>query len=85
METIYFDTPFVISPVCNDQFHQAWFTEKKEIGKVSDVHSLSSDELQSLIVSCLQNRDWCKNLALVSKSYQCDGAKLAADRIRQLC
>jgi UDP:flavonoid glycosyltransferase YjiC (YdhE family) len=46
MEALRFGVPLLISPICNDQFHQAHFLKRSGAGLVLDLHIASSGEVR---------------------------------------
>ena len=84
MEAIVAGVPMLVSPMCNDQFHQAFFVERAGIGLVENL----VDAPLARIVECLRNL--VTNLSIrskmegVSRTYQTNGAVTAAKLIANL-
>lgn len=85
MESIYTNTPMILNPICNDQFHQAYFLKKKHFGIEQNITDHSTKKLQSLILECLNSNDWHKGLQQAYESYQINGSLHAASLIENLC
>lgn len=84
MEAIAFDTPVLVSPMCNDQFHQAAFVEKCGVGIVRDLQTRSADDIRrdlKLLLDDGKIRD-CMNV--VSSTFRTDGARESAVLIEEL-
>ncbi len=79
MEALSTDTPLLIQPICNDQFHQAWFLEKSGCGRRVDLDVMTPGEIWDSIEWAMQ-----ADISRVSRSYQVDGARRAAELIAQL-
>jgi UDP:flavonoid glycosyltransferase YjiC (YdhE family) len=84
MEAIASGVPMLVSPLCNDQPHQAWFVEAAGIGRALDLGAatpeLTRATLDELIApGCVRNR-----MAQVAASYQTDGAAETARLLLEL-
>ena len=84
MEAIRFGMPMLISPVCNDQFHQAHWIARAGIGRVLDLSVATLDQCCEAIPAVLHDPAIRAAMTRVSASYQVDGASRAADLIEQL-
>ena len=84
MEALRFGVPLLLSPVCNDQFHQAWYVERSGTGRVLDLSTASVPEVKAALRNLLENREIAKSTARVSASYAVDGARRAAELVEQL-
>ncbi len=84
MEAIVAGVPMLISPMCNDQFHQTFFVEKTGIGLAENL----ADAPLARIVECLRelatNPSLRSKMEAVSKTYQTNGAVTAANLIANL-
>ncbi len=81
MEAIYYGIPLLISPICNDQFHQAYFIERNNIGVEVDLNSTTVEQCWNVLHGLLHNATIHNNMARISQSYQQDGALNAANII----
>jgi len=79
MESISANVPILINPICNDQFHQAWFLERSGCGRQVDLVEMSVAEIWSAIT-------WALGVgpSEVFNSYQVDGSQRAAALISEL-
>jgi MGT family glycosyltransferase len=84
MEAIYFSVPVLISPMCNDQFHQAYYVNEAEIGLVCDLQTASVETVKVNIEKLLCDVKIKNRMAAVSKSYQTDGARASAKLVEGL-
>ena len=84
MEALHFGVPMLISPVCNDQFHQAHFLARSGAGLVLDLHRAAVGELRTAIERLLVDADMRASVKRIATSYQSDGAARAADLIERL-
>lgn len=84
MEAIYFGVPMLISPVCNDQFHQAHYIRRSGTGVVLDLETASVNECRNGIQNLLNDVSLKRRLKTVSASYQRDGAATAASLMEKL-
>jgi MGT family glycosyltransferase len=84
MEALHFGVPLLISPVCNDQFHQAHFVARSGAGLVLDLTIAAVDELRTAIERLLVDADICAAVGRIAASYRTDGAARAADLIERL-
>jgi zeaxanthin glucosyltransferase len=84
MEAIYCDVPLLISPICNDQFHQAHFIAKQEIGIDLNLQDCSPQECWSALEKVISPGTIRDNMHTMSMSYRIDGAANAARLIENL-
>ena len=84
MEAIRFAVPLLISPVCNDQFHQAHFIERKNVGRVLDLSNATIEQCRETIHTILHDEAIHCAVKRVAASYQRDGAAEAASLIESL-
>jgi len=54
MEALAHDVPLLVSPICNDQFHQAQLLQRHERGQVIDLHTASVTEVRTALEHLLQ-------------------------------
>ncbi|NQZ00608.1 MAG: glycosyltransferase [Bdellovibrionales bacterium] len=85
MEAIRSGVPMIMNPICNDQFHQAFFLKQNQLGVVKEVTTLSVDNLRVLFQDCLESAEWYTGLEMARQSYQSNGSRLAAEKIEKLC
>ena len=79
MESLAANVPVLINPICNDQFHQAWFLEKSGCGREIDLLTMSPREIRESIQWAIST-----DVSHVSESYQVDGSYKAATLINEL-
>jgi len=84
MEAIAAGVPMLISPMCNDQFHQAHFLEKAGIGCVENLIHAPAERMAERLRDLLVNPKIRSNMDAVSKTYQTNGARRTADLIAKL-
>lgn len=85
MEAIASGVPMLLSPMCNDQFHQAWFLEKAGIGLAADLQTVTEPALAGAIHLLLADGPHRKAMRELSESYQQNGALRAATLIERMC
>jgi UDP:flavonoid glycosyltransferase YjiC (YdhE family) len=83
MEAIRFGVPLLVSPVCNDQFHQAHYVRQSGIGVALDLQSATDDACRAALAELLHNGAIRQRMKRVSESYQRDGAVEAASLIER--
>jgi len=84
MEAIYHNVPMLITPICNDQFHQAYFIKKRGIGVELDLFSASSWQCWKVLERLMMPGTIRNEMDKVSASYQTNGAANAAKLIEKL-
>jgi UDP:flavonoid glycosyltransferase YjiC (YdhE family) len=84
MEAIAAGVPMLVSPMCNDQFHQAWFIAKAGIGCVENLTQAPVDRIAACLRSLLENGRPRRAMQAVSQSYRRNGAVTAAELIARL-
>lgn len=84
METIAAGVPMLLSPMCNDQFHQAYFTERSGIGLVTDLRTIGDAELAGAVDTLLADGPHRAAMKQLAKSYAINGAIRAAELIERL-
>ncbi len=81
MEALACGVPMLLSPLCNDQFHSAWFVEQAGAGRRLDLLSASAAQI-GLAIDAMLASDDCRDAARrIAASYRRDGAAQAARRI----
>jgi zeaxanthin glucosyltransferase len=83
MEALHFGVPVLISPVCNDQFHQAYFVERSGTGRVLDLARATAAGIRSTLLELLNSGTIEASVQRVAASYAVDGALRAAELIDQ--
>ncbi|GEP43851.1 glycosyltransferase [Brevifollis gellanilyticus] len=84
MEALHFGVPMLISPVCNDQFHQAHFLERTRAGQVLDLSTAAEEDITIRISRLLFNPHLKERVKALQASYAVDGARRAAELIAAL-
>lgn len=84
MEAIAANVPMLVSPMCNDQFHQAYFTKRSQCGLVTDLRSATVEEIRNDLRQLLDDGPQRQAMARLSATYQVDGARAAARLIEGL-
>jgi zeaxanthin glucosyltransferase len=84
MEAIAFGVPVLLAPLCNDQFHQAYFVQRSGIGGCFDPLKTSPRELWRAIEALLGDGPPRRRMADVCASYRRDGAGEAARLLIEL-
>ena len=79
MEALTASVSVLINPICNDQFHQAWFLERAGCGREINLEKVDAHELWGQIAWSLS-----VDISRVSDSYQVDGSRRAAELIHEL-
>jgi UDP:flavonoid glycosyltransferase YjiC (YdhE family) len=81
MEALRFGVPLLVSPVCNDQFHQAHYVRQSGVGMVLDLQRAGVTECRAALEKLLNDTEIKAQMKRVSASYQRDGAAEAASLI----
>ena len=84
MEAIAANVPMLLSPMCNDQFHQAHFLKQAQIGIAADLRTMPPTEITAAIDALLSPGPIRRNMAALSQTYQVNGSRRAALLIEQL-
>jgi MGT family glycosyltransferase len=84
MEAIAAAVPMLLSPMCNDQFHQAWFVEKAGIGLVENLIEAPVERIAARLRRLLADTAIRSAMGAVSKTYRANGAQVAAREIIRL-
>ena len=76
----------LVSPICNDQFHQAYFLERSGAGKQFDLRSEPVAACRAVLASLIDPESLCRGRAQVIRdSYRAhDGAREAARLVAEL-
>lgn len=84
MEALRFGVPLLISPVCNDQFHQAHYIRRRNVGRVLDLDRAGEAEIRHALETLLHDEEVAASVRQVAESYAVDGARRAAELIAAL-
>ncbi len=84
MEAIVAGVPMLISPMCNDQFHQAYFIDRAGIGCVEDLIAAPVERIADRLRHLLTSPEIRSKMSAVSQTYQTNGAVTAADLVANL-
>ncbi|MBB5036567.1 glycosyltransferase [Prosthecobacter dejongeii] len=84
MEALHFGVPLLISPVCNDQFHQAHFIRHSGVGLELNLESATVTETRDSLQRLLNDPSIQTHVKRVAESYAVDGAHRAAELITAL-
>jgi UDP:flavonoid glycosyltransferase YjiC (YdhE family) len=85
MEALALGVPLLISPLCNDQFHNARFITQSGVGLELDMATATPDECWRALAALLGPGRYRQNVARVQASYQRhDGAATAARLVEEL-
>ena len=82
-ESLHANVPMLISPMCNDQEHQAYFVERAGVGRTIDLRTQSASELAIAIGEVLFDVSIQNKLKEVGASYQTNGSLRAAQLIHE--
>jgi zeaxanthin glucosyltransferase len=84
MEAIGAGVPVLITPLCNDQFHQAHFVARAGVGRVLDPDTLTAASAWEALAALLAEGPERRAAAAARDSYTRDGAGEAARLISEL-
>lgn len=84
MEALTCGVPMILSPLCNDQFHQAYFVECAGVGRHLDLRRAQRATIARTIQQLLANGPERRQAVCVAESYQRDGSAEAARLIIEL-
>lgn len=84
MESLRANVPILVSPICNDQVHQAYFVCRSGVGRAIDLKTASESEIEQTISEILVDQEIAMATKRVSETYQVDGARKAADLCREM-
>ena len=84
MEALCFGVPLLVSPICNDQFHQAHYIRQSGTGIVSDLYEAEELQIRESLRRLLVDETIAANVHRVAQSYEVDGARRAAELIGQI-
>ena len=85
MEALYHGVPMLLSPVCNDQFHQARFAEMRGVAVVLDLYEATPASIAAALTKLQKDTQIGKAVDEVRHSYRThNGAEGAAKIIESL-
>jgi MGT family glycosyltransferase len=84
MEAIAFGVPLLITPLCNDQHHQAHMITRAGIGRAVDPDHCTATDIGHALDALLANGPEREAMNRVSASYQRDGAGETAQLLSEL-
>ncbi|MET0255743.1 MAG: glycosyltransferase [Luteibacter sp.] len=84
MEALTSGVPMIVSPLCNDQFHQAHFVEAAGVGRRMDLYAASPGQVATTIAGLLGSTEVRSRLARIARDYRRSGADEAARLISGL-
>jgi UDP:flavonoid glycosyltransferase YjiC (YdhE family) len=84
MEALASGVPMIISPLCNDQFHQVHFVEHAGVGQRLDLEHASQEDIADATTRLMTSDHVRANVARVAESYRRPGATVAAGLISEL-
>jgi zeaxanthin glucosyltransferase len=84
MEAIAAGVPMLISPMCNDQFHQAYFVERAGIGCVENLVQAPVERIVERLRELLDNPEIQSKMRAVSQTYQTNGAVTTARLVAEM-
>jgi UDP:flavonoid glycosyltransferase YjiC (YdhE family) len=84
MESIAAGVPMLLSPMCNDQFHQAYFLERTGIGRTTDLRIATPEAIAAAIALLTADGPHRDAAGRLARTYQGNGAERAAEWIEQL-
>jgi zeaxanthin glucosyltransferase len=82
MEALAYGVPMLVSPICNDQFHNAEFVRRAGAGITLDLARTKVPEIRQVLEALLHDGPVRIAAARVATSYRSmDGSMLAAERL----
>jgi UDP:flavonoid glycosyltransferase YjiC (YdhE family) len=84
MEAVACGVPMLLSPMCNDQFHQAYFVEQAGIGCVEDLPNTPVGCIAERLGYLLTNDGVRQAMARVAETYRVNGSQETARLIARL-
>ncbi len=84
MEALAAGVPQLLSPMCNDQFHQAHFLQRSGAGIVADLRGMPAKDISLRLDYLLSSRAIRTATERLSRSYQDNGALPTATWIEEL-
>lgn len=84
MEGLAAGVPLLISPMCNDQFHQAWYVERAGVGTVLNLVEAPVEAIAAHMSRLVHDGAIRQRVDAVRDSYQVDGAGNTARLIERM-
>ena len=84
MEAIAWGVPMLLSPMCNDQFHQAYFVERAGIGCIEDLPNAPVECIADRLRYLLTNEGVRQAMTRVAETYSVNGSRETARLIARL-
>lgn len=85
MEALAFGVPLLISPLCNDQPHNAYFIEKSGVGIHLDLNACTAEQCRQALEALVRPGPYRDRVAQINASYRLhDGAAEAARLVEAL-
>lgn len=81
MEGLRAGIPMLVFPICNDQYHQAYFVEQSGTGQSIDLRTMEVAEIRKAITSILEHTSLHQKVKGISQDYQRNGSLNAAQLI----
>lgn len=78
MEALREGTPMLVSPICNDQYHQAHYISRSGVGRELDLRTASVAEIRKMLSDMLFDLELRRRAKFVSRGYVENGAWTAA-------
>lgn len=82
MEATHFGVPLLVTPICNDQFHNARFVERAGAGRALDLGTASPEDVWDALEALLSDGPERARASRASAAYRArDGARRAAELV----
>ena len=85
MEALSFGVPLLCTPICNDQFHQAFFIRQSGTGIELDLNTANVDQVEAALQNLIETSRYREQAQRIARSYARNGAKTAALQVEQAC
>ncbi len=77
MEALAHGVPLLVSPICNDQFHQAELVRRAGLGRVLDLHTATPKQCRAAVLALLEPEPRARVVDCLPR----DGALRCAERL----
>ncbi len=84
MEAVAMGVPMLLSPMCNDQFHQGYFVRRAGLGCVEDLREAPTKEIAARLKFLMEDDGVRRRAKEVARAYRKDGARIAARAVEGL-
>ena len=81
MEALSHGVPMLLSPLCNDQFHSAYFVQSARAGLTLDLRSATAEDIKTAVSALLADGPIRQQAAKIASSYQSNNGATAAARL----